>query len=666
MRIAALQCNFEGGPDATLRVSDTWREIGFNVEQLFHPIAELYNSLYSEAKHRDILEAYLRRSKANGIDIILYLNCHILLPSEKDRAPQWARVTEEGEYHKLYGTYLSPCLNSPWAEHFLDTIESLKGLDIAGVFFDGPVSAPCTCAHCRTRFEGEFGNPMSQGTQRERETLQTRTFLDFSRRIYEKVKAVDPNWISYTNASLASGKWDVEETREILKCEDLLGMEGGFVFYGAAKYSPIWRCSLSSKIAEAAAGGRPTVTFVAGDQKPWSWTMHTAAETRRLYASTLGNGASVWYGIHCTTAHLSGAAGGAIREMVAFDRTHDALYQDTESAAEAAVFYCFDTAKYYSSARLESDFYEQEARSGRGIGQYRNAFEGAVATLFRSTIPFDAVTALNLDALDRYKVVLLPSAACLGEEVVVALRDYAAGGGVLIADSETSLFDTAMRKRRNFALSDVLGVDAGPTLRRQRHDFCWPAQGLLADESVDLLPSPAVGIEVAPHADTQSLIRFAESLPGRYSGRPVISERPCLTRHAFGRGFAYYLAGTWFEHYQEDALPQYGEIIETLIRRHVTFSVDVLDAPESVEVTLRRSTPGGELLVHLVNYTGGMTRPIDRPIPVSGLKLKLNRPVFRITSLTTGTDIPVNSAGIAEIPTLKNYEVLVFTNRGRS
>ena len=105
LRIAALQCNFEGGEAATLAMPARWRELGFNVEQLFHTHSEKYNALYRAEAHAGLLRRYVAECRRNGIQILLYLNCHILLESQAERSRDWAQVDRKGEFLRPYGTY---------------------------------------------------------------------------------------------------------------------------------------------------------------------------------------------------------------------------------------------------------------------------------------------------------------------------------------------------------------------------------------------------------------------------------------------------------------------------------------------------------------------------------------------------------------------------------
>ncbi|MDD3119741.1 MAG: hypothetical protein PHQ27_11220, partial [Victivallales bacterium] len=345
LRLAALQCNFEGGREHTLLLTRKWREFGFNAEQLFHPCAELYTAVYDARQHRELLQDYLAEAKACGLSVIMYLNCHILPPSQEDRRDDWAARDLHGNYLRLYdGTYYRPCYNSGWTDHFLAVVTSLRPLDIAGIFFDGPLAAVCGCPACRERFAATCHRTLDTASPAELAAFSRRTFLEFSRKIYHRVKEVNPAWLSYTNVGLLHGQWSAAEMRDILSGEDMVGTEGGFQFYGRPQETPFFKCSLAAKAVEAVAAGRPGVIFMAGDHKPWSWYLHSPTETRLCYAAALANGAGVWYGLHGATTLLDSPTGAAVREMLAFDHEHHNLYERTVSRAEVALFYSFDTA----------------------------------------------------------------------------------------------------------------------------------------------------------------------------------------------------------------------------------------------------------------------------------------------------------------------------------
>lgn len=663
IRIAALQCDFEGGFDRTLRVPALWQDYGFNVEQLFHTHAEMYSAVFDAARHGERLRRYIAESRARGIEIVLYMNCHILLDSQADRAEAWAQRKADGSYHRPYGTYYGCCLNSPWTDYFLDKIGELRGYDIRGLFLDGPSAALCYCPVCRAKFEAAAGAPMDGAPRARLEAFRNASRMEFMRRVYARIKSVDPAWISYINMGVFHTGASAAEMPELLALNDWVGTEGGFQFYGDPSRVPVIRCGLSARMLEAVAPDKPRIIFMAGDHKPWSWYLHTPAETRLCYASALASGASVWYGIHCNTDSLAGETGRAAREMVAFDRRHERLYERTESLANVAVFYSFDTARHYASSGEVTDLYDSAGRpSAAAVGNHGESFHAACSALFRSGIPFDIVTDTDLSALGRYAVVFAPTAACLSARVADALRAYVAGGGTLVADSETALFDEQGRRREDFVLADLLGVSFRGHRRYDTHDYFSFERGQspLRRDGARYLPAPGVAIDIEPAPGTEVLARLYPPIPGRYAGRPVTAEYPFIVRRATGAGRAYYLAGTFFERYVGYAIPHYRRIVEALVLKHSEPVVRLKGAGAAVEVTVRRSLPGREVLVHLVNYTGAMVRPIEAVTPLRGIVIDPAFPCRGARILSSGKPLSPRPDGSFKLPVLKEFEVVLL------
>ena len=161
-RIAALQCNFEGGWDATRRVPALWHEFGFDTEQLYHPFANGYSMAFDVERDAGRLHDYLRECRAQGIGVILYLNCHILLGPDGERWKEWGQVARDGSPGMAYGTYHACCLNSTWTAQFLRLIAGLRPFDLLGVFFDGPTNSTCFCPACDSRFRASNGGSLSE------------------------------------------------------------------------------------------------------------------------------------------------------------------------------------------------------------------------------------------------------------------------------------------------------------------------------------------------------------------------------------------------------------------------------------------------------------------------------------------------------------------------
>lgn len=654
-RIAALQCNFQTR-EQTLAMPKFWHEVGFNFEQLLHTHADMYSAIYDETRHGELMKEYLANSAANGIETIVYMNCHILGPSIADRKEEWGMRDKNGEYPLFYKTYPGCCLNSSWVDYFHRCIEGLGKFRIYGLFFDGPFYEPCFCPRCRAKFEKKFGKPLDAATEAEHSRFAYECVMEFKENLYKKVKSVNPDWQMYFNEGLFAGRAGSADFARQISTDDLIGTEGGFFFYGQPKDHPIWHCAAAAKLAEAVAGDRPTVIFFAGDHKPWGWHMHTTAETELCYLSGIGNGASIWYGLHCNPDNYATKTGDAVRKLVAFDKKYDELYQQTRSLADIAVFYSFDTAHCYRKSGTDSDLYSDTGNQNNMPGDYKQAVEGAFGVLSHLNLAYDAVTELNLADLKRYKVVLAPSLAMVKEEVKAALDAYVAAGGVVIADGEFGLYDENGRRRAQSIFADSAGFtvtgkvndnqtfnyfDIDPEIYRPDNAFHW-------------MPIAPWSLEIKPAAGAEVIGRANPPMPGCYFNRPGKPVDPFAVRKALGKGCYYYFAGGCFEFYFNFTHVAHREMFGALIRRYAGRDFVLANASTGVMMSVRESKDC--VLVHLTNYTSA-TRPITASAPQRGLTLGAPQTFRTATDLVTGEVLKRNGDGVFALPELRQFAV---------
>ena len=64
----------------------------------------------------------------------------------------------------------------------------------------------------------------------------------------------------------------------------------------------------------------------------------------------------------------------------------------------------------------------------------------------------------RLEEIAKYSALLLPNTALLSDEQCRQLREYVDTGGSLLATYETSLYTERNRKRNDFGLADVFGI----------------------------------------------------------------------------------------------------------------------------------------------------------------------------------------------------------------
>ena len=657
LRISAQQCNFYT-EDQTLALPAINAEIGFNYEQLFHTHAEAYNAVFDSRKHRVLLEKYLKECEKNDINVILYMNCHILLPSQRDKYSEWAVVGSDGSYTMLYETYVSGCLNSSWVNNFLEALDQLKELNLAGIFFDGPAYLPCYCSRCQDKFQKRHGIEMGKAKEELVNSFMKDTVLACKDLFYEKVKELNPEWLCYYNEGLLHGVLDSEESKRMFKHNDIIGTEGGFFFYGPPHDVPFTKFSTSAKIAESVANGeKPSVVFMAGDHKPWSWLLHTPTETKLCYAAILANSGSIWYGLHCSLDTLNRENRAAIKEMVQFDKKNDYIFKNLRSCAEIALYYSFDTAKYYSSSVGVSDFYGDTNHTNKPyIGNYLDAFEGAVAMLTHLNLPFEIVTELNIDRLSEYKVCVAPSPAFMSAVVADKFKDFAENGGTLIADSEIARYDRVSGKIKKCLLEDLLGVEFKDTFKRYSYYnyFCLD-DNYAFPERITRFPMVPVQLEINP-INAEVVAKACPALAGCYADKPQAPVSPFITLKQGGRGCAYYIGGNFFEFYKKFIHPSYRWLLESLLYRHYHPEFKLIGATESVEFSVRRSD--NSTIFALVNFNSAI-RPIEHVPAIHGMKIQSRLKFKTVKSMTTRKTLQLDVDGNIVLPPVNEYEFII-------
>jgi len=610
----------------------------------------------------DYLGAYLPAAKARGLRVIVYFDVHWYKPSFAERHPDWVQRREDGSaLSGMYNVGTNFCVNSPWRDWVLQVVRDLAAYPIDGIFFDGPIFSidTCYCQSCRTKFRNLYGGEMPSKKLRRGPAFrrlvefQANSLRDFLHDAREAIHSVNPEIAFYMNGGGRQANWPSARLNRYLTGEqDLIGFEGG-VLRDDLSREAVWKPSVAAKLLETQAGGKPRVVFCASKQSPWPFSVLPEPETRLMYAQTIANGANVWMGVMPPDLKVP-----EMQAVVAMNRfvAHNARYfLDTRSEATTALVWSDDTANYYGHAGMPGD---PDA-----------AFRGMADALESARVPFDVIDDVSLarEDLSRYAAIFLPNVACMSGAAAQRLRSFVSQGGRLFATLETSLYDEAGVRRADFALADVFGVAvAGPLAGRHHWDLMQPVSqgGLLDGVRREVLPSPLAYMPVLAR-EAGAVLRFMQPLDGPYEGMPQPSSLPALLRHPYGRGEAIYSSGDLDSAIHAYHMAEHLQIVEN-VSRLTPAPVRLENGPRSMEVTLRSQDHGRRLLLHLINYTGEMVRPIRQIVPVENLRIRLpgGRMPARVFTLMQPRELrPARAPGGGTeivLPHLDEYEVVVI------
>lgn len=663
------------------------KDLGFNVEhvevhdvQLGEACIMYYPSEYAMEVRKNILKVISDSYGELGIYPIVYFNVHWLSPSLAEKHPGWfQRNAGGGIIIPGYGTGGYACINSPYREYAFGTLKILGQYNIRGVFLDGPVLIEngCFCEACKQQFEEQYGYPLSEANVKGSDRLKQKDFFDFKRHSIarfmkeskEALKSVKPDALIYMNSpQLAPTKFCSRDNRLTVEHQDMLLAEGGFL-HGDLRQTPIWKPAATAMLLETQSQGKPYCVAISGRQAPWSRFLLSGPETWITYAMSVAHGADTWYGTY--NDNNRDARMETVREINAFLEQNEAYYTETRSTADIALLWSYPTANFYQSTAEVTDFTAaRENTEEAKKGDARGSFMGWFDALSRSRVPFDLLdeAALTDGTLNRYRLLILPNTSCMSEEEAEAIRCFVNAGGNLISSFDTSLYDEFGNARKQPALADVTGIQNVEQADQFKYDHITVESGNSLLEGIDQshIPAAPLGMRVRPVEGAESLLYFREKQLARYCELPALTFNPYIVKHVYGKGNSIYFAGNIDLLYYTHALPEYRLLMKNTVLSLVDIPVqlETENPVESIHLSLRKQE--GRMLLHLINYTGSMTRPIASILPLQNIRGTVEIPDFnvrKVRTLRSGRELSFerdNGKIRFMLPRLEIYEVVVL------
>ncbi len=613
MRISAVQCNL--GEDSFDILHRHTIGNGFNVEQLNHLFKHGFEGEFIEEKHGETLDKYLKDAHEAGVAVIVYFCLHELFPKDRDAHPEWLQQDRAGKFIPAYGSHYLGCLNSPWREYSVERIKQLCKHDIDGIFLDGPLFSVngCYCSACRKLYKEKTGKEFLSASFSEFLDFRVESLTSFVKELREASQSVKDVPMYLNNSALRA---DIigSNTRKLEPYVDLIGAEGGFT---TATSESVYLTGAMAKEIEGKANGKPTVIFIAGDRKPYSFHTHTAADTTRMMAQTVANGANVWYGLHGHTSQMQTKGGEAAKKFLRFLKENEDAYADTESVANTALVWSVNTANYYSSKVTASDFTGDESVLGSDEvkGDHFEEFMGWYELLSRLHVSFDVVDERGfLENKEKYKCVILPSVACVEKTFAEGLKSYAKEGGNVVGSLLNGEYDEKGRAIEKNSLDELFGITGEGRLYREWLGTQY--QYIDGKESLDIMQPLSRNVTLTTG---KSLARKSEVMTGRYE--PLTPPwLPSVIENEYGKGKAISCVGNLGQNYYQIRDEDDFECARRAIDATTVPMVET-NAPRGVEITLRKQ--GDKYLLHLINLTGDHS-PMTEFLPVYDIKFKLN------------------------------------------
>jgi|GEM_PF-306698 len=650
----------------------------------------------------DMLRDYLPHARKYGIHVLAYLNMHWFAYDFADAHPGWEQICSDGvaygRRNPLYGGGTTLCVNGGWRDWAIEMVGEAMKTGIDGVFLDGPVFFPdtCYCDACKAQFAARYGKDIP--TVEDWSNPDWSSFVEFRSESLARfladcrkaVKSVREDGVCFLNA----GSWQASTWRyarsidAVGPFEDFNGAEA--FFHPGPRDHALLMWTATAKYM--AAGDKPAIVFSHHALGAWHYIPLPNYEAQLGIAQTVACGANPWIAVFdYALDHSRADAVEPIDEIQGFLADNEEYYTATESCADVALLNSSQTTTYYVSDRGEfyGDFGSGKEENlvadlGGGAKQVDwksrkqtceaaldNSYMGYLSALTRSHIPFDVVldSAVSREGLARYKVLILPNSACLSDAQIEGITEFARRGGAVVAEFETGAYDELGRRRAANPLLGVLGVsELGRMMRPSSNEEYvrvlegHPALGDL--QPGRLLARPTYSLRCRAAADASTPTRFMNEVGGSYKPLKGESDVPALVLTSRSGGRTAYIPSLLGDFYGRFKILEGQEMIASVVRWARVDPLPIaVDCPPTVEVELRRASDGRRLLVHLVNNTGDMQRPISQIIPIRDVRVRLRCDApTRVRALRADTDLTfAYNDGQVEftLPELGVYELVV-------
>ncbi len=619
---------------------------------------------------RDVLGELVTGCRKQGMAVLIRTDPHATYDDAKAAHPDWIAVEANGEPRRHWSSpeMWVTCALGPYNFEFMTAVhkEIMTGYRPDGIFmnrWDG--SGDCYCVHCRENFKAATGLDLPR-TSDPRDAGR-RAFLEWRRqRLVEvidlwngEIRAINPESSIIPNNG--SGATSPLNAIEISRRAPMLAADRQ-ARHGLA--AP-WLVGKSAKEYRATMGDKPVIgLFGIGLEEQYRWkdSVTSNAEIRIWALDAVANGMRPWFTKFSATLHDDRWL-QEIEDIYVWTEKNQQYLADRRPLARIGLVYSQQTAWYYG-AKVE-DY---------ALGWYQ--------ALVESRIPFEMAHDHLLDAehLAAYKTLILPNLACLSDAQCNQLRAFVSRGGSIIATQETSLYDEAGTKRKNFALADLFGVDwtgktQGPMMNsyiRLEHEALPGSTWFAGLEDAPRIINGVSRLEVTPRekfAETPfTLIPSYPDLPmEKVYPRVPRTDISCLyLREARGRVayFPFDIDRTFWEVLCGDHLKV---LRNTILWANDEVPVVEVEGPGLMDVTVWKNS--SSITVHLVNLTNPMAMkgPYRSFFPVGPLTVKLHLPADthakRARLLAADTEAVMNLTGATlsvTVPSILDHEVVAI------
>lgn len=616
-------------------------------------------------KDSDPFGTLVEGSRKLSMVVIARTDPHSCLPDAYEAHPDWVAVDAEGRPRRhgaTPGRWLT-CALGPYNFEFMTEVtkEIVSLYKVDGIFSNRWTgSGMCYCEHCRRNFRSASGqdlprtnNPLDPVRRAYRLWRQERLFQLW--RLWDaEIRKINPNACFIANSGGGTlSDLDMKTIGEMapILFADRQARRGVAVPWANGKNGKEYRATMGSKPI----GG----IFSVGVEERYRWkdSVQSAAEIRIWAADGVANGLRPWFTKFAGTIQDPRWL-KVVEEIYNRYARMEKYLRNEEPLARVAMVYSQQTGAFYG-ARAEEHV----------LGMYH--------ALVEARVPFEMVHEGRLAAeeIDRFKLLILPSLACLSEAQCDELRGYVRRGGSLVATFETSLYDEWGVRRQDFGLADLFGAAYGGRVEGPMQNAYLRLEGphpLLA--GLEDAPRIIHGVHRVEVKATAELRQRPLTLIPSYPDLPMEEVYPRVPKTDIPEVYLREMGKSRVVYFPWDIDRTFWEVLSVdhgrLLRNAVAWAANeaqpvTVIGPGVLDVTVWRQKES--LTVHLVNLTNPMMMkgPFRELIPVGEQKVRVMLPPGRrarkVQLLAAGREARARAVGgglEVTVPSVLDHEVV--------
>ncbi len=605
-------------------------------------------------KDRDLYGQLAKAAQSDGLVVIARMDSNRAGEDFLKAHPDWFTRDRKGEPYRAADKYIT-CVNSKYYDEYLPAIltEIIERSHPQG-FADNSWSgltrdSICYCENCARTFRDTSGQALPVEHNWDDSTYRRWIDWNYARRLEvwdlnnRATKAAggpDCLWFGMNSGSISSQSRSFRDFKSILERAPMVFLDhqsrGGAGFQENAD---------TGKLVHGVLGWDKLA--------PESMAMYQVGRSSFRVASKPAEEARMWM--------IEGIAGGIQPWWHHIGAYHEdrRMYETAEPVMrwwEANEKYLVDRKPLANVgvvwSQRNTDYYGRDHASDLTDAPYR----GFVQALMRTRIPYVPV---HIDHVEResktLRVLILPNIAAMSDAQAESIRRFVAGGGAVIATGVTSLYNEFGDARPDFALAELFGAHAVDKAGAEK-DWAGQSQHTYLRLSPELRAGvwgPKAGSEPRPSGTRHRILEGFEKtdiLPfgGMLGGLrvetgtsvpmtlippfPIYPPETAWMRQpsttipaAVIKGRVAYLPADIDRRYARENLPDYARLMANLVRWAANDPLPVqLSGPGVFDCSAYTQT--ARVVVHVVNLTGTGWGPVDEPVAVGPMRLRVKLP----------------------------------------